>query len=222
MLEKPPGVTVSEVTNLVSQARQKGVALFATWHSQQAPAVERARSWLSERRIRKVSVIWKEDVRKWHPGQQWIWEPGGLGVFDPGINALSILTRILPRRLAVTAATLHFPSNRATPIAAEVQLRDDQGTPVDVELDFRYSRDERWDITVETDAGRLELKEGGTRLLINAETAQLPPSREYPLLYERFAELVHEHSLDVDLSPLQLVADAFMLGRREVVAAFED
>jgi D-galactose 1-dehydrogenase len=27
-----------------------------------------------------------------------VFEPGGMGVFDPGINALSILTEILPRR----------------------------------------------------------------------------------------------------------------------------
>jgi hypothetical protein len=43
-----------------------------------------------------VEIVWHEDVRKWHPGQQWIWEPGGFGVFDPGINALSIATRIFP------------------------------------------------------------------------------------------------------------------------------
>ena len=34
---------------------------------------------------------------RWHPGQEWIWQAGGFGVFDPGINALSIVTRILPR-----------------------------------------------------------------------------------------------------------------------------
>jgi D-galactose 1-dehydrogenase len=45
-----------------------------------------------------VNVIWREDVRVWHPGQDWIWQPGGLGVFDPGINALSIITHILPAR----------------------------------------------------------------------------------------------------------------------------
>ena len=77
--------------------RAAGRTLFATWHSRFAPAVEPARQWLASRRIRSVHINWKEDVRVWHPGQGWIWEPGGLGVFDPGINALSILTRILPQ-----------------------------------------------------------------------------------------------------------------------------
>jgi D-galactose 1-dehydrogenase len=54
-------------------------------------------------------VEWKEDVRQWHPGQQWIWQPGGLGVFDPGINALSIVTWMLPRPIFLTASELVFP-----------------------------------------------------------------------------------------------------------------
>ncbi|REI74248.1 Gfo/Idh/MocA family protein, partial [Klebsiella variicola] len=97
MLEKPPGASGSEVGLPAQMARERGRTLFASWHSRHAPGVEAARAWLAERAIFSVDVQWKEDVRRWHPNQQWIWEPGGLGVFDPGINALSILTRILPR-----------------------------------------------------------------------------------------------------------------------------
>jgi D-galactose 1-dehydrogenase len=77
--------------------------------------VEAARSWLAERRLSAVRIDWREDVRRWHPGQAWIWEPGGLGVFDPGINALSIATRILPRAFFLTEGVLRFPENRARP-----------------------------------------------------------------------------------------------------------
>lgn len=83
MLEKPPGATLGEVAALDALARERGLTLFATWHSRCASAVEPARAWLATRTIRAVQVRWKEDVRRWHPGQQWIWEPGGLGVFDP-------------------------------------------------------------------------------------------------------------------------------------------
>ena len=92
MLEKPPGATLSEVQALVELAERQNVALFASWHSREAAAVESARHWLGSRHLRKVRVSWKEDVRVWHPGQTWIWKAGGFGVFDPGINALSILT----------------------------------------------------------------------------------------------------------------------------------
>ena len=84
LLEKPPGATLNEVSALLDLAAQRNVALFATWHSREAAAVERARQWLSTRKVKRALITWKEDVRVWHPGQTWIWKAGGLGVFDGG------------------------------------------------------------------------------------------------------------------------------------------
>ncbi|HUH49146.1 MAG TPA: Gfo/Idh/MocA family oxidoreductase, partial [Mycoplana sp.] len=116
-LEKPPGATLSEVEDLQALADKKGLSLFASWHSRYAPAVEAAKTFLASTTIGSMRVIWKEDVRHWHPNQEWIWQAGGLGVFDPGINALSIVTHILPRPVFITNATLEFPENRDAPIA---------------------------------------------------------------------------------------------------------
>jgi D-galactose 1-dehydrogenase len=58
-----------------------------------------AKAWLAgKRQVARGRITWREDVRKWHPGQDWVFEPGGMGVFDPGINALSILTISCPSR----------------------------------------------------------------------------------------------------------------------------
>lgn len=216
MLEKPPGATVSEVEELTSAARDAGVALFATWHTRAAPAIERARAWLADRAIRRVTITWREDVRRWHPGQAWIWEPGGFGVFDPGINALSAATAILPRPLFVTEASLFFPENRAMPIAANLSMSDSAQTPVSADFDWREEGPQRWDIDVETDSGLAALSKGGAALELDGEMLidEDEISAEYPNLYARFAELVRTREIDVDLAPLRLVADAFMLGRR--------
>ena len=136
MLEKPPGASLGEVEPLTAMAERQRRSLFAAWHSRHAAAVEPARSWLASRRIRSVHVEWKEDVRVWHPGQSWIFEPGGLGVFDPGINALSILTRILPEPVFVAAAELCFPANREAPIAATLSLT---GTKTETESSVMMS-----------------------------------------------------------------------------------
>jgi D-galactose 1-dehydrogenase len=220
LLEKPPGATVSELTPLIATARETGRTLFAAWHSRFAPAVEPARAFLAERRIKSVVVEWKEDVRVWHPGQAWIWEPGGLGVFDPGINALSILTRILPRPFFLNGADLSFPSNRAAPIAADLVFSDDTGLPIRVAFDFRQTGQQTWDIRVETDAGRLTLSGGGRRLTHDDRTVIDKDKAEYPAIYRRFAELIAHRVSDVELSPLVHVADAFMLGRRHDVEPF--
>jgi D-galactose 1-dehydrogenase len=222
LLEKPPGATVSELVPLMATARQGGRALFAAWHSRFAPAVEPARAFLSERRIKSVVVAWKEDVRVWHPGQAWIWEPGGFGVFDPGINALSIMTRILPRPFFVTRAELSFPRNRAAPIAADLSFSDDTGLAIHAEFDLRQTGPQTWDISIETDAGRLTLASGGRRLIHNDRTLVDEQKAEYRAIYRRFIELIANGVSDVDLSPLAHVADAFMLGRRRDVEPFED
>jgi D-galactose 1-dehydrogenase len=220
LLEKPPGVTVSEVLALANAAAEKNLTLFASWHSRHARAVEPARRWLADRRIIRISVNWKEDVRVWHPGQKWIWEAGGLGVFDPGINALSILTRIISRSFALKEAVLSFPANCATPIAAQLVLQCSDGVPVSVDLDFLQTGVQTWDIEVETDAGRLTLSMGGTRMFIDGKTVDIGAGEEYPNLYAHLADLVHQHRIDVDVAPLQLVADAFLCGRRLEVAPF--
>lgn len=218
MLEKPPGATLAEVHALERQAKARGLTLFATWHSRMAEAVAPAKAWLADKTIRRAHITWREDVRKWHPGQDWVFEPGGMGVFDPGINALSILTDILPAPVHVTAATLEFPENRDTPIAARISFSGN----VSADFDWRQEGPQTWDIVVETDAGTLELKMGGNRLFIDgAEVAgEDTIMGEYPALYARMANLVRAGMSDVDLSPMVHVADALTLGRRVTTLPF--
>ncbi|TPI52685.1 Gfo/Idh/MocA family oxidoreductase [Mesorhizobium sp. B3-1-3] len=220
-LEKPPGATVSEVEHLKALAEENGVSLFASWHSRYAPAVEAARAFLASARLTSAAINWKEDVRRWHPNQEWIWESGGFGVFDPGINALSIATHILPA-MFITSAVLDFPENRAAPVAAHVAFRTSNGLPVTMELDWLQTGPQSWDIVAETDKGKMVLSGGGAKLTVDGKVVHDEPEAEYPMLYKRFAEIVRAGTSDVDLAPLQHVADAFMLGKRNVVEAFFD
>ena len=221
LLEKPPGATVGDIGPLLTAAAAVRRTLFATWHSRYAPAVEPARQLLAGRRITAVRISWKEDVQVWHPGQDWIWQPGGLGVFDPGINALSILTRILPQPLFVRSADLAFPSNRDAPIAATLALNDAAGLSIAAELDFRQTGPQTWDIHFDTEGGPVTLSAGGAKLLVGGEPRIDAAKAEYPALYRRFVELAATGASDVDLAPFQLVADAFLLGRRHMVEPFE-
>ncbi|KAF5887549.1 Gfo/Idh/MocA family oxidoreductase [Rhizobium sp. PEPV16] len=221
-LEKPPGATLSEVADLEALANKQGASLFASWHSRYAPGVEAAKAFLAATTIKSVHVIWKEDVRHWHPNQEWIWQAGGLGVFDPGINALSIVTHILPRPIFITEAVLEFPENRDAPIAADIHFRNADGLPVHAEFDWRQTGKQSWDIVAETAAGQMVLAEGGAKLLIDGALRFAEPEQEYPSLYRRFAEFIKAGKSDVDLAPLRHVADAFMLGKRKFVDAFHD
>jgi predicted dehydrogenase len=220
LLEKPPGAAVAEVNALVHLAWSANTTLFAAWHSRYAAGVSAARAWLAERRIVRVAVNWLEDVREWHPGQQWIWEPGGLGVFDAGVNALSILTYILPNPIRLQSGILELPSNRATPIAARLHLESLCGAPILAVFDWRASGPPTWTIMVEAEDGSLELTDGGARLSIDGTPCEVGPNQEYPALYVHFAQLISQHRSEVDCIPLQLVSDAFVRCRHVQVEPF--
>ena len=222
LLEKPPAATVAELDELCELAARSRTTLFCAWHSQFGPAVAPARDWLATRALRRVRITWREDVRVWHPGQRWLWEPGGFGVFDPGINALSVAVKILPKRLFVRAALLALPENCATPIAAELTLADAAETPVTASFDFLQTGPQTWDIEAETAGGTLLLQQGGRRLIVAGREVPLAPSAEYPALYSHFAELIAAGRSDADALPLRLVADAFLVGRHRTAPAFVD
>ncbi|RYY42122.1 MAG: gfo/Idh/MocA family oxidoreductase, partial [Sphingomonadales bacterium] len=170
-------------------------------------------------RIDTAQIVWKEDIRRWHPGQEWILGPGGFGVFDPGINALSIVTEILPEALLLESAQMDVPAGRASPLAATLAMRSGSAR-VTAEFDFLQTGPQSWDIAIDTDAGTLRLAMGGSILQLPGEAPQEAPDREYPRLYARFADLVASGASDVDIRPLKLVADAFLLAERRTTAAF--
>jgi D-galactose 1-dehydrogenase len=224
LLEKPPGISLGEVEALAGLADGKKVALFTTWHAQHNPAVPEAAKALAGKTVKAMRITWREDVRKWHPGQQWIWDAGGFGVFDPGINALSIATRIFPGTLFMREAELFFPENKQAPIAARLRMAG-TGTDsaIEAEFDWRHSGNEAWNIEVATEEGEtLLLSEGGAKLSVDGRETGATGPGEYPSLYAEFAALVDARRSHVDLAPLRLAAEAFLLGTRRIVEPFED
>ncbi|NIX77687.1 Gfo/Idh/MocA family protein [Microvirga terricola] len=224
LLEKPPAATLSELADLEQLADKVGKTLFTTWHAQYNKGVDEAARALAGQTVKTLHVTWKEDVRRWHPGQQWIWQAGGFGIFDPGINAFSIVTRIMPQPVFISRADLKFPANRDAPIAAEVTLSTGQpGVDLTASLDWRQTGPQTWEIDVQTEAGsQLKLSDGGCRLEIDGRVVVDEKPAEYEGIYKRFDELLTEGRSAVDVAPFRLVADAFMVGRRLQVEPFEE
>jgi predicted dehydrogenase len=224
LLEKPPTDTLGEIHDLACLAEAQGVTLFTTWHAQHNPAVTAAAEALAGKRIAAMNILWHEDVHKWHPGQRWIWEPGGFGVFDPGINAFSIATRIFPGSLFVQSADLHFPENAQTPIAADIEFTSDAADgQLKCSLDWRRTEGEEWTITVRTADGiEVRLEGGGSKLLVDGDERATKGIGEYPDIYRRFVELIDERRSQVDVVPLRLVADCLLVGRRHIVESVAD
>ncbi len=219
LLEKPPTATLAEIEELRIYAEKRELSLFTTWHAQHNPAVVEAAALLAGRRIRDMTIVWHEDVEKWHPGQRWIWEPGGFGVFDPGINAFSIASAIFPDSLFVRSAALQYPRASHTPIAAEIAFESPASDgPLRCSLDWRRTAGEEWTISLTTEDGpAITLLDGGARLLVNGEARPTGTKAEYPDIYRRFAEMVERRESQVDIVPLRLVADCLLVGSRHIL-----
>jgi D-galactose 1-dehydrogenase len=224
LLEKPPAATLAEFEDLKAFAQAQGKVLFATWHSQFNPAVDEAKALLAKHGVRSVKIEWREDVKKWHPGQDWVWEPGGFGVFDPGINALSIFVKILPFAPFVKAAELTYPANRQTPIAVQLAFGSSAASSptLTADFDWREQGDEKWHMNIETaDGKKLRLFKGGAALEVDGNLVVEAPSEEYERIYAHFATLLAASRSDVDGAPLRLVADAMLVGKRLTTDAFD-
>jgi len=224
LMEKPPTPTISELDDLVAYAKKKKRVLFQTWHSQYNAAVDQAKKLLKKEGVASVRIDWRESVRKWHPEQEWVWQPGGFGVCDPGINALSIFSKIMPFPVFVESARLSFPANRQTPVDVEIAFKSGEANQPKLSAGFNWleTQGEIWTITIETGRGnQVKLEKGGTVLRVNGVVKVEKPSEKYEGIYERFAELLKKKKSDVDSAPLRLVADAFLLGARENVEPFE-
>ena len=223
LMEKPPTPTISEFDDLVAYAGKKNRVLFQTWHSRYNEAVEETRKLLRKEGVAAVRIDWRESVRKWHPGQDWVWEPGGFGVCDPGINAMSIFTRIMPFPVFVESARLKFPANRQTPVDVEITFKSAEKHQPRMSAGFNWLEEsgEVWTIAIETEkGGKLRLEKGGTVLKVGGKIKVQNPSEEYEAIYDRFARLLKKRKSEVDGSPLLLIADAFLLGARENVEEF--
>ena len=95
------------------------------------------------------------------------------------------------------------------------------GAQIAMDLDWRQTGPQTWDIVVETDGGECRLSKGGGVLSLPSGTRN-EEDREYAGLYAHFATLIADRRSDVDTAPLRLVADAFLRGRRETVEPFYD
>ena len=218
MLEKPPGATLAECYDLGAMAADAGVVLFATWHSRMAKGVQAAKAALTGKTVESGHIDWKENVRQWHPDQDWVFEPGGMGVLDPGINALSILTEVLPNPVHLKSATLHTPSNRQTPIQAELTFTGG----ITASLDWLKEGQQTWEQRFTTTDGTVvHLLEGGNRCVVDGEEQKVSNLGEYPALYARMTDLVRLGKSSVDLAPMIQVSDIMTLGTRKDAPDFE-
>ena len=222
LLEKPPCATVQESEGLFDAAQKAGITIFASWHSKFAPMVNKAREWIDVNGCDYFQVVWSENALKWHPAQQWVSKSGGFGVFDPGINALSILNTIFDVDFDFEKISFYRPSNWATPIAASFRMTAATGLVGKVNFDWLASDTDVWEIQFFSRSNKMVLSQGGHKMFVNNApiNPQLPQTSEYTALYNHFSKLVRNRESDFDISPLRFVEQLYQGAQWQEVEVF--
>ena len=215
LLEKPPSVTLGEILDLERIARKMQLSVFAAWHSRFNKAVDLAQQLLATREIHSIRIKWLEDVNRWHPEQDWIWESKGLGVFDAGINAISILTLIVPSPVIVTDSQMWSLPGTQSPIAARISGHLTEGcTALRIDLDWRVAEECRELLFECSDGSTVRLGQSGRSLEMDGVPLIAEGNLEYERLYGHFSSLIEQRKTDADIEPLRLTADSFMIAQR--------
>jgi predicted dehydrogenase len=237
LLEKPPASTVAELVELQRIAAERGVVLCTSFHSQHNEAVRQAADLLARigpgrnlpeknlpGRNLKVLITWRENYDRWHPGQRWPWQRGGCGVFDSGINALSMLSHILPNvEFRVLTAKFLLPANAETPSTATLQLSADETGRGDFLFEWTKGGEDLWEIEVSLEhagAARetITIKNFNTlsrngKMILEATTG----GDEYAGVYRKFADTVKRGVTVVSYKEMRIIEEAFALAETQTL-----
>ena len=224
LMQNPVQVSLSEYEHLRLQAQHQQLVLFQGWHSRQYGSIAEAKAFLAEHGVSDVHVDWQENVRRNRPGDEQVWQPGGWGVCASGLDALAILTEIMPFPVFVDQSRLTYPANRQGPVRVEVGLMSNQvetGTMSCV-FDWLSTDEEKQSLSFTTNTGRdVVLDRGGKRLVIDGTAVREQPGSGYDALYARFADLLARNESDVDDAPFHLMCDIFFKGALEPGVPFD-
>lgn len=99
LVEKPPALTVPECEDMIRVAVATERVLFMAYHARYHPAVDLARRVLDTQEVVEIGIEYRELVTNYHDPDSWVFDPrvaGGGVLMDSGINALSVVTTVLP------------------------------------------------------------------------------------------------------------------------------
>jgi D-galactose 1-dehydrogenase len=111
ILEKPPTKKPSHIENLKQRAAILQLVFITPWHSQHAAGVGAAMQRLQSSRIKSIKIDWEEDFYHYYAGQYWVTITVAGGIFDPLVNALSVVEKILGTTVKLVRGEAQVPFN---------------------------------------------------------------------------------------------------------------
>lgn len=226
-MEKPPGFDCRRLSNLEEIAKNKKLTIFTGYHSVFSPQINNAKKWISNGKpLKKVTITWKESIRRWHPNFQNSWiVDGKFGVLDILFNPMSIIDELLGAdalrdfHLDSNNSSLTTPENWSGPISGTSTFRKSGSQKCSLIANFAwdhpFNEEDVWTISFESYSGQnMEIRDGGARIFVDGLDVSSNSLRdgdilrpEYEGMYHRFMKLIDSKACEVRIGPLQVMLD---------------
>ena len=157
LVEKPPASTVAEAEELIRLSAECGRVLFFAFHARYNSSVQQAKIEIGSTPVRAIKALYKEDVFRYHAQDSWVLREGVLR--DSGINAVSVITEVLPQptRLTLTEASLTRSTELNAVTLAHVAFDVESGGAGVLEMNWRHQGPEVREVRFQTDAGEYRI-----------------------------------------------------------------
>lgn len=228
LLEKPPTLTIEQLETLARTASDNDLVLFTAFHTRYRSEVALAFQELKNKNVRKIEINYREYVLNYHDPAGWIFNPdmaGGGVLIDSGINAMSVVQRVLPGlEFQVTSAKLFRSSDYRVETNAHVDFtfgRDSQGV---LRMDWFHKGAETRQISFYTDSAKYTIDIVQSQLfkndkpLLDGEKKERVTADlyiEYRSVYDDFAKHLAERKSLVSAKELKFVLDTYSLVKRK-------
>jgi len=226
LVEKPPALNIEECDEMASFAAERNKVLFMAFHARYNPAVEAARKELAGKNISRVNIEYSEYAPNYHAVDGWIFNPeiaGGGVLMDSGINALSIVTYVLPDTYSLSVGDTQFEKAGGFRVETKVQVEFSFGNQGrgKLSMDWMNKNPEVRQVTFATEENEYMVdivknsftQDGETLISVDATRKAVDQESEYRGVYQDFAKRLFQRKSLISTRELRFILEAYKKGK---------
>ena len=220
LVEKPPALTVAQCEEMSVCANQQERVLFMSFHARYNLSVEAAKEELVDKNIEGIDIQYSEYAPNYHATPGWIFNPeiaGGGVLIDSGINALSVVTYVLPDWTSFSVRDAKFKKAEGFKVETEAHVGFSFGSKGSgtLSMDWMNKGPEVRQVTFTADGDTYVVdivknifsKNGEVRQSLNSSL-----SSEYRGVYRDFARHLAQGKSLISTKELAFIQEAYRRG----------